>query len=632
MSKRLHRFCILVCAVGVGLGSGAAAAEEQLPVFSTPSADTAHPSLLAKSGPSDEKEARLSEKPAPSGESAPRDLSEPNARATAIRQIRHEQVEGESRVIIETNGAVHPNTFFVDGERLVVDLPETTSTLKKTRMVVTDPYIKRIRVGQHAAPEKKVRVVLDLHRKAAYAVRIEGAQVIVAFAKETPSTPEVGSISMAIGAANPPKADEPVQQEPVKVVKAVATDTAPRSEPITAYEPNPTSESKPAPRVEGLLEAGAMVPSTSSPSGAKQPEPAPTQQAAPTAPPSAVSGSAGAIVPSAEQPVRVASLPEERKSGVRSQESGVKDKAAPVQMAEAKPEVPPTSVGTAEPPAAPAEVKKEEAKPAELPAELLEPPAKPKPAAKKKAVAKKRKPAAAPEPETPITVTAPEIAPSPEAGAGKKISLDFQDADIVNVLRLVAEVGGYNIVVSDEVKGKITVKLLNVPWEQALEVILKTKHLGQIRDGNIIRVAPLTILTKEKEEIQKQKAAAEKAEDLVLKTHPLNFSRAKELEPTLKKQLSPRGELMMDERTNTIVVRDIQSKVDSIIDLAKGLDRPTPQVLIEARVVEIDNKYSKELGVKWGGRFVASPATGNALPFQFPNSLGLSGGIVGTQT
>ncbi len=186
---------------------------------------------------------------------------------------------------------------------------------------------------------------------------------------------------------------------------------------------------------------------------------------------------------------------------------------------------------------------------------------------------------------------------------GRRISLDFQDADIRNILRLLADVSGLNIVISDDVKGKITIKLLNVPWDQALELILKTNGLGQIKEGNIIRIATLSNITKQQDEEAKAKDSSIKAEDLVTKIIYINYAKAKDLVEPIKKALSVRGEITIDDRTNTLIVKDIQQKTEEVSNLIKTLDTPTPQVLIEARIVQATTDFAKNLGIQWGGMY-----------------------------
>jgi type IV pilus assembly protein PilQ len=186
---------------------------------------------------------------------------------------------------------------------------------------------------------------------------------------------------------------------------------------------------------------------------------------------------------------------------------------------------------------------------------------------------------------------------------GRLISLDFQDADLDNVLRLMADVSGLNIIVGEGVKGKVTVKLLNVPWDQALDLILQTHGLGQVREGNILHIDTLGNLAKQQDDQAKAKESAKKAEDLMTKVLYVNYADAKKLMPTLQKNLSPRGQITYDERTNTLIVKDIKQDIVEISALLKVLDKRTPQVMIESRIVAADTNFARDLGVAWGGTF-----------------------------
>jgi type IV pilus assembly protein PilQ len=209
---------------------------------------------------------------------------------------------------------------------------------------------------------------------------------------------------------------------------------------------------------------------------------------------------------------------------------------------------------------------------------------------------------------------------------GRKISLDLQEADLVNVLRLFADVANINIVISPDVKGKVTVRMVNIPWDQAMDIILKMNGLGYVHEGNILRIASHTSLAKESEEETKAREAKKKAENLVTRILTINYSTAKGIEPTLKKSLSARGEIVVDERTNTVIVKDIAANVDEVVTLVKILDKPIPQVMIESRIVEAVLTFSREIGVQWGGKYTADAAHGNATGLSFPNSISVTGG------
>ncbi len=186
---------------------------------------------------------------------------------------------------------------------------------------------------------------------------------------------------------------------------------------------------------------------------------------------------------------------------------------------------------------------------------------------------------------------------------GQRISLDFKDADIHNVLRIIAEVSNLNIITSDEVKGKITLRLINVPWDQALDIILQTKGLGAKLEGNVLRIAPLAKLRAEEREALQSIKSKEALEELVIETIPVNFADVKELEDQIKEVLSDRGKVKVDSRTNTLIVKDIPKNIVRVRDLVKKLDTPTPQVLIEARIVEVSTQFTRELGIQWGSAY-----------------------------
>lgn len=195
--------------------------------------------------------------------------------------------------------------------------------------------------------------------------------------------------------------------------------------------------------------------------------------------------------------------------------------------------------------------------------------------------------------------------------SGKRVSLDFQDADIINVLRLLAEVSKLNMVIGDNVKGKITIKMLDVPWDQALDVILKMKGLGKVYEDNVLRIDTLSNIAQQQEEEAKAKEAMVKAEDLVTKILSVNYARARDVAESIKKSLSVRGDITVDDRTNTLIIKEIEDKHEEIGRLLKTLDKPTPQVLIEARIVQADSNFAKDLGIQWGGSYSSNPGDYN---------------------
>jgi type IV pilus assembly protein PilQ len=209
---------------------------------------------------------------------------------------------------------------------------------------------------------------------------------------------------------------------------------------------------------------------------------------------------------------------------------------------------------------------------------------------------------------------------------GHRIDLDFKDASIHEVLRLLSDVGHVSIIAADNVSGSVTIRMRNVPWDQALDAVLQAKGLGMVRQGNIIRVAPLADLNKERElALAKRKAELQLA-PIETRLIPVSYAEAKELHDRAKDLLSPRGTIAVDDRTNVLIVRDVAGNLAQIDELVHALDTQTPEVLIEARIVEATSSYLRDIGIQWGGDVTFSPATGNPTGLAFPASIGVVGG------
>ena len=187
---------------------------------------------------------------------------------------------------------------------------------------------------------------------------------------------------------------------------------------------------------------------------------------------------------------------------------------------------------------------------------------------------------------------------------GDRLSLNFQDIEVRSVLQLLADFTGLNLVVSDSVAGNLTLRLKNVPWDQAMDIILKTKGLSQRRAGNVILIAPTDeIAAREKLELESRKQV-EELERLRTEFMRVNYAKAAEMAELLNQKdnaiLSARGSVSVDIRTNTLLVKDTNSSLASVRQLLTELDIPVRQVLIESRVVIANDDFSKELGVRFG--------------------------------
>ncbi|RPJ41018.1 MAG: type IV pilus secretin PilQ [Candidatus Latescibacterota bacterium] len=211
---------------------------------------------------------------------------------------------------------------------------------------------------------------------------------------------------------------------------------------------------------------------------------------------------------------------------------------------------------------------------------------------------------------------APVFAPAPSANPEDLMSLDVQKAEIATVLRTIADFSDRNIVAGPEVTGQVTVRLLSVSWQSALDVVLRANSYGWKEDmDGIIRVT--TIKNLQNEDVEKE-AAERKREDLLpLKTRvlPVNFAKADELNDAVQTILSQRGEVHVDTRTNSLLVKDIEQNIERAAELVSELDQETKQVEIVARLVDLDARVSRELGIEWLASNLNNPsidATGEA--------------------
>jgi len=210
--------------------------------------------------------------------------------------------------------------------------------------------------------------------------------------------------------------------------------------------------------------------------------------------------------------------------------------------------------------------------------------------------------------------------------AGKPVTFNFQDVPVRTVLQLIAEESNLNIVASDSVSGNLTLRLINVPWDQALEIVLRAKSLDKRRDGNVVWVGPQKELSDYEQAREDARIALETRAETISEYIPINYGNAEDIAKLLtdnskgsssggatggaqqqKGFLSPRGSVSFDTRTNTLLVIDIPKKVQEIKDLLTILDRPVDQVLIEARIVIADQSFAKEIGARFG---VSTPHEG----------------------
>ena len=194
------------------------------------------------------------------------------------------------------------------------------------------------------------------------------------------------------------------------------------------------------------------------------------------------------------------------------------------------------------------------------------------------------------------------------------------------MLRTFSEISGLNLVIDPTIQGTVDVALRDVPWDQALDIILRANKLGYVVDGTIVRVAPLTVLAEEESQRRKLSDEQALAGELRVLTRSLSYARAEDLRQLLTQTvLSQRGSIQFDQRTNTLIINDLPDRLERASGLLTTLDRPEPQVEIEARIVQTTRDFARNLGVQWGIGARASGDLGNTLPLSFPNQAAVGG-------
>ncbi|MCZ6832598.1 MAG: type IV pilus secretin PilQ [Acidobacteria bacterium] len=204
---------------------------------------------------------------------------------------------------------------------------------------------------------------------------------------------------------------------------------------------------------------------------------------------------------------------------------------------------------------------------------------------------------------------------------GRRISLELVDADLKQVFRLFHEISGLNFILDPSVGGKVTVVLDNVPWDQSLDIILRNNGLDKVFENNVVRIASTAKLAQEAQQRRALKDAARLEVDPITVSRVLSYAKAEDMDGILRRVLSARGKSFYDQRTNTIVMTDIPEKIDELNNLMDDLDTQTPQVMIEARIVETSREFTRDLGIDWG--FLANDQRGAGNSFQAEYDLNL---------
>ncbi|MDH7492296.1 MAG: type IV pilus secretin PilQ [Candidatus Saccharicenans sp.] len=212
--------------------------------------------------------------------------------------------------------------------------------------------------------------------------------------------------------------------------------------------------------------------------------------------------------------------------------------------------------------------------------------------------------------------------------SGELISLKFKDADLRDVVLFLADFAGLNVIFDPEVRGNVTCNLQEVPWDQALEIVLRQNRMGKVIEGNVLRIAPMGTLAREDEDLRRMKESKELAGPIQVKTITLSYSKARDVQSLLKSRLSKNGEIVIDERTNTLIISEVRDRMELLEKLIGVLDTPTPQVSIEARIVEATSTFIRNLGIQWGYKGVIDPFYGNQTAISFPNKILADGAMI----
>src|SRR6266498_2057147 len=469
----------------------------------------------------------------------------------------------EVTVALLGDGVFAPRDFLLENPpRLVIDLPGVKNQVRRRVVPVKSALVSRVRVSQfQSLPDPVTRVVLDLVRPLPHSLVSEGERLAVLV--------RAGEVAQAISSSpSQTRIAEPVASAASppeeKLVRKEEPSAAIKPEPVVPSEnvprrlaPEPP-DSPPAPPATAMTTSESPVPSSAAPQEDSL-QPAPVRE-------SAVSENAGKLPPGVRKAKKSAAAPASARPSrdrTSSREEAVFEAAAAMLAQEE---------GT--------------------------------------------------RPEQPATAYQPRtITESQSQFTGEPISLDLKDADIKDVFRTISQLTQLNIVVDPEVRGTVTVQLEDVPWDQALDLILKQNGLGYVLENNIMRIATTTKLQAEQSDRARLSEARQAAEPTRTVIKKLSYAKASELTPTIKSVMSRRGDIVVDTRTNTMIIREIPTYLSGVLQLIENLDTATPQVMIEARIVETTKSLGRSLGIAWGVTGAADVAHGNTTNLSFPNTI-----------
>lgn len=536
--------------------------------------------------------AEIESAPAPSAAPAPassfaRAFEDRPAEAPARGEIAHSLEEilvdasgGVVTIKLLGDGVFQPKDFVLENPpRVVVDLPGVRNEVRRRTIPVKGGLVSRVRVAQfQKEPDLVTRVVVDLARPMPHVVKADGERLAL-----------LVGVGVGVGVAV-------VEAAPAAMPAAAPTETEAAVKPAAVEE-------KPAVIVE------------------KSPEPAPAAPAAP---------SRTTIAQASPSPAQVEVVPAPEPKPAEAPPAAVSQPPAPVPAVKPAPAAVQTARAPAKlPPGIRKAQKSEATASAPAPAD--------KPAVRSKAPAKKddalfeaaaavldEQEAGKPQDQQAQaggSFQSRTLAESQSQFTGEPISLDLKDADIKDVFRTISQLTGLNIVIDPEVRGTVTVQLEDVPWDQALDLILKQNSLGYVLENNIMRIATSAKLQAEQSDRARLADARQAAEPTRTVMKKLSYAKAADVTSTVKSVMSKRGDIVVDPRTNTLIIREIPTYLPAVLQLIDNLDTPTPQVMIESRIVETTKSLGRSLGINWGFAGAQDVAHGNTTGLIFPNTV-----------
>ncbi|MBK9088740.1 MAG: type IV pilus secretin PilQ [Holophagales bacterium] len=514
--------------------------------------------------------------------------------ATRLARVDARRVDGALSVKLEGDGELSYEAFTLSNPpRFVLDLSGVQNASRFRAQDVDSGGVTRVRVSQfRTEPTAVTRVVFDLAEESlptlrqsasgvqvSFAGRIEAPAASVQVASATPAPIAPVPAAPAAGSYEAHEADDADQP----VVEASRPEAVAEARPVVVVEPPVVApETETAPR---LVAAAAP--------------PIPAEPERPVEP---------VVAAAATEPLPAAPAPAPAAAAVRSVPVAPVPTRLPEAVAVSSPEVAVIA------PASPARTTRKRV--AAEDTALLE-------AAETLAVQQEKD-------GQPRDISNPfesrAIGQTERQYTGEPLTLNLKDADIKDTLQKFSELTNLNIVLDPDVRGTVTVSLTDIPWDQALELILKINGLGYVLEGNVMRIAGTQKLASEETGRQSLLKAQENNRPTKTVIQKLSYATADAAAATAKKVMSARGDIFVDSRSNLLIIRELPEYLPTVLDLIKSLDTAVPQVMIEARIVEATRTFSRRLGISWGFNAVADQTTGNTTGLIFPNN----GSVAGT--